>query len=65
MKFFSACVLAPSFFDAANRLMTFDVSVLWGEFAGGGGRLAKRVESSIKIDSQHMVFSAESVRLIT
>ncbi|CAH7279557.1 hypothetical protein VCHA41O246_40046 [Vibrio chagasii] len=25
------------------------------------GLLAKRVESSIKIDSQHMVFSAESV----
>ena len=32
-----------------------------GEFAGGEVRLAKRVEQSIKIDSQHMVFSAESV----
>ena len=32
-----------------------------GEFAGGGVRLAKRVEQSIKVDSQHMVFSAESV----
>lgn len=36
-----------------------------GEFAGGEVRLSKRVEQSIKVDSQHMVFSAESVSLIT
>ena len=48
------------FLTQLNRLVAFDVSVLWG-FAGGGVRLAKHVKSSIKIDSQHMVFSAELV----
>ncbi len=32
-----------------------------GEFAGGEGVLVKRVKSSIKIDSQYVIFSAESV----